>query len=84
VSERYQFDAKDHALLGAAAALLKKVALADTTTPAELVSVAKLQHVLSVLPRVTPDLEVTVQVIGPQSKFGEIETLLSKTGLTSA
>jgi len=67
-------DDRDHDLLTAAAALLKKVANAEVLRPAELVSVAKLQHVLSKLPRVTPDLEVTVSVIGPRRKFGEIET----------
>lgn len=72
--ERYCFDEYDHALLGAAAVLLKKVATAETLRPAQLVSVAKLQHVLSRLPRVTPDLEVTVSVIGPRRKFGEVET----------
>ena len=72
--EHYKFDGRDRALLRAAAVLLKKVANAETLRPAELVSVAKLQHVLSVLPRVTPDLEVTVSVVAPRRKFGEIET----------
>ena len=71
--ERYSFDARDRALLTAAAVLLKKVAAA-TLRPAEMVSVAKLQHVLSHLPRVTPDLEITVSVRGPRRRFGEIET----------
>jgi hypothetical protein len=70
----YSVAESDRALLAAAAVLLKKVANAENLRPAELVSVAKLQHVLSRLPRVTPDLEVTVSVIGPRRKFGEIET----------
>ena len=72
--EHYSFDKRDRALLTAAAALLKKVASAETLHPAELVSVAKLQHVLSILPRVAHNLEVTVSVVGPRRKFGEIET----------
>jgi hypothetical protein len=54
--------------------VLKKIANAESLRPAELVSVAKLQHVLSVLPRVTPDLEVTVSVITPRRRSDEIET----------
>ncbi len=72
--EHYRFNERDRALVTAAAALVKKVANAETLRPAELVSVAKLQHVLSLLPRVTHDLEVAVSVVGPRRKFGEIET----------
>lgn len=72
--ERYDLSAQDRHLLKAAAILLKKVAAVETLRPAELVSVAKLLHVLSVVPRVTPDLAVAVQVTGPRREFGEIET----------
>jgi hypothetical protein len=72
--EHYRFDERDRELLTAAAALLKKVANAETLRPAELVSVAKLQHVLSLLPRVTHDVEVTVSVTGPRRNFDEVET----------
>jgi hypothetical protein len=72
--DRYMFDERDHALVTAAATLLKKVANAETLRPAELVSVAKLQHALSILPRVTHDVEVTVSVVGPRLMSGEIET----------
>jgi hypothetical protein len=41
MSKYCQFDAKDDALLGAAVMFLKKVAIAETTTPAQLASVAK-------------------------------------------
>jgi hypothetical protein len=76
MSERYQFDAKDHALLRAAATLLKKVAIAEGTKPAQLVSVAKLQHVLSLLPRATSEIDVTVSVSSPRRDFpDEIETM---------
>ena len=72
--ERYHLNAQDRDLVQAATILLKKAAAAETLRPAELVSVAKLQHVLSALPRVTPDLGVTVQVTGARREFGEIET----------
>ena len=47
MSRCYSFDTRDRALLTAAAA--------ETLRPAQLVSVAKLQHALSVLPKVTPE-----------------------------
>jgi len=74
MSEDYQFDAKDRALLRAAATLLNKVAEAKTTKPAELASVAKLQYALSLLPRVPSDIEVTVSVSSPRRNFDEVET----------
>jgi hypothetical protein len=74
VSERYQFGAKDHDLLSAAEALLRKVLVAESTRPAELVSVAKLQLVLSRLPRVTSGMDVKVSVASPRRNCGEIET----------
>jgi len=75
VSDRYEFNSRDRALLQAAATLLKKVAEAATTRPAQLVSVAKLQHVLSALPKPTSGLKVSVSVASPRGKFGDIETM---------
>jgi hypothetical protein len=72
--EAYNFDGRDRALLTAAASLLTKVATAKITRPAELVSVAKLQHVLWRLPRVTRGINVVIRVNGPRRKFGQIET----------
>lgn len=74
MTERYEFNANDHDLLRAAETMLKKVAAVETTRPAELVSIAKLQHVLSVLPRVTSGVEVSVSVVCPRRTFGDIET----------
>jgi hypothetical protein len=74
MSERYQFDANDRALLQAATDFLKKVAAAEFLRPAELVSVAKLQHVISRLPKVVSGVDVTVSVASPRRNFGEIET----------
>ena len=71
--ERYSFGSRDRTLLQAADVLLKKVA-ATTLRPAQMVSVAKLQHVFSRLPRVTADLAVTVSVVGPRRKFDEVKT----------
>src|SRR5215470_11224792 len=70
---RYSFDSNDEPLVRAATILLKKVA-ESKLPPAKLVSVAKLQHVLSYLPRATSDLNVSVSVIAPRRRFEEIET----------
>src|SRR5580704_16079835 len=52
----------------------KKIVAFATLSRAKLVSVAKVQHVLYRLPRVTPDLNVTISVIGPRHNFDEVET----------
>src|ERR1039457_4728446 len=72
--EVYSFDRRDRALLKAAMSLVTKVATAKRTRPAELVSVSKLQHILSRLPRVTRGIHAVVHVNGPRRTFGEIET----------
>jgi hypothetical protein len=74
IAELYRLNSRDKALLESASVLLRKAALAGSTTPAELMSVAKMQHVLSRLPRVTQHVAITVSVVGPRRKFGEIET----------
>src|SRR5688500_7278875 len=73
-SAPYLLGERDQDLLEAARALLAKVARASSLRPAELVSVAKLQHVISRLPKVTYELEVSVQVSAPRRRFSEIET----------
>lgn len=70
----YDFDERDRELLSAASLLLKKLVAAEYLRPAELVSVAKLQHVLSRLPHETSGLDVSISVISPRRQFGEIET----------
>jgi hypothetical protein len=59
-------------LLAAAAALLKKAANAEKLRPAELVSVAKLQHVLSILPRVITEVEKTATAATTKTREKEI------------
>jgi hypothetical protein len=70
----YRFNPQDRELLEAAAVLLKKIAAFEKLRPATLVSAAKIQHVLSRLPQVTSDLNVTISVIGPRRNFDEVET----------
>ena len=71
--ELYILDGRDRALLAAASALLGKIAGA-TLQMAEMVSVAKLLHIISRLPRVSSSVEVSVSVTTPKRHFGEIET----------
>ena len=74
MSERYILKSRDKALLSSASDLLRKVAAAETTTPAQMVTVAKLRHVLSVLPRVTTGVTASVSVCCPRNKFDDIVT----------
>ncbi len=71
---KYVLNGADQAFLGAAASMLAKIVKSDAISAAKLVSVAKLQHALSRLPRVTSALTVEVTVTGPRRKFGRIET----------
>ena len=50
---RYEFEKRDAELLWSANVLPHKVAGSAKIRPAQMISLAKLQHVLSVLPRVT-------------------------------
>jgi hypothetical protein len=74
MSEPYYFGDDDLVLLEAAKALLQKTVASGDLRPAEVVSVAKLQHVLSRLPNVTSGLDVSVSVTSGRRTFGEIET----------
>ena len=70
----YELDAFDLSLVTAARQLLTKLMHADALLPAQLVTVAKVQHVLSRLPRLSEAMEITVQVTGPRRQFEDIET----------
>jgi hypothetical protein len=70
----YALSEDDHTLIEAARSLLWKVMRSDTAQPAQLVSVAKLSHALTRLPRVTDGVGIHVSVCGPRRNFDEIET----------
>jgi hypothetical protein len=74
MSQSYSFTARDSELLWSATLLLRKVMASGKVRPAQMVTLAKLQHVLSVLPRVTADLIASVSVSCPRRKFEDIET----------
>jgi hypothetical protein len=74
MTKRYQFTPCDAELLRAATLLLRKVMGSDKIRPGQMVTLAKLQHILSVLPRATEDVTASVSVCTPTRTFGEIET----------
>jgi hypothetical protein len=73
-TESYVLSPQDKQLIAAAQSLLSKVARAPSLQPAQLVSVAKLQHALGRLPQVTALSYVHVSVSSPRRMFGDIET----------
>jgi hypothetical protein len=72
--ENYIFNTHDGELIAAAKMLLEKVARSAGFRPAQLVSVAKLQHALAHLPHANTDMDVKVSVTSPRRSFGEVET----------
>jgi hypothetical protein len=70
----YELSERDRDLVNAANGLLRKIANAETTSPAQLVSIAKLLHVFSLLPRTTTRLEMELSLTSPSRKFGDYET----------
>ncbi len=74
MNQRYQFAPRDAELLWAASLLLRKVMASGKISPAQMVTLAKLQHVLTVLPRAIDSVTASVSVGSPQHNFGEIET----------
>jgi hypothetical protein len=74
MSERYEFTLQDGELLWAAGKLLRKVMGSDKIRPAQMVTLAKLQHVLSILPRATDSVTASVSVGRAPRSFGEVET----------
>ena len=73
-AEKYEFNQHDRVIVNAAIKLIDKLTCAMVLSPAQRISVAKMQLFLSRLPRVTDDLELTVSVTAPRNYFGEIET----------
>ena len=69
-TDTYMLRAQDKPVLGTAVALLRKTIASPHLEPAQLVSVAKLLHVYTRLPRTSEDIEVTLMVKGPTRTFG--------------
>ena len=72
--EKYEVSGFDLDLIAAAISLLNKMTFADALTSAQLVTVAKVQHAFSRIPRTTTVLNARIQITGPRCQFGDIET----------
>lgn len=73
-ASRYEYSQHDGVMIAATRQLIDKLTRSNVLTPAQRVSVAKMQFVLSRLPRVTEDLDLSIHVTGPRRLFGEIQT----------
>lgn len=62
MSEQYKFEDHDRKVIGALQTLLWKLMTANVLTPAKLISVAKVLHVLWQLPRPTKGVSVTIDI----------------------
>lgn len=72
--EKYIFNSVDRKLIAAAKLLLRKAAAWAELPPAQLITIAKLLHMLSRLPHVDPNLDAQISVSSPRKSFGEIKT----------
>ena len=64
----------DSGFVAAAKLLVEKVLSGGAASAAQMVSAAKLLHVLNSLPRVNDDLDVSLSVNGPSRTFGDSTT----------
>jgi hypothetical protein len=71
--DRYPLKHRDQRIVSASILLLNKLVQAPFTGPAQLVSVAKMLHVLRRLPEVTEGVNVRVSVVGPRRRFEDRE-----------
>jgi hypothetical protein len=62
MNESYRLNKADMQVIAAIGRLLKRLAASESIGPAQLVSVAKVLHVLSRLPRVTEGVCVTIEI----------------------
>jgi hypothetical protein len=62
MSAKYQFNDEDRKVLQAAADLVRRLLWSGKVRPAQVVSVAKVQHVLLRLPGVTTNVNVTIEL----------------------
>ena len=73
-ASKYELSKHDGVIIAATCQLIDKLTRSNTLSPAQRVSVARIQFVLSRVPRVTEDLDLSINVTGPRRLFGEIET----------
>lgn len=71
---KYEFSQHDHVIVKAAKELIDKLTISNLLSPAQRVSVAKMQFALSRLPSITKDFDLRVEITGPRRSFDDIET----------
>ena len=71
VPDNYCLNSRDQSVIANAIQLVEKILRADFITAAEIVSVAKVLHVLKRLPQRSTELTVTISLSGPTRQFGE-------------
>ncbi|HOI38106.1 MAG TPA: hypothetical protein PLF11_12065 [Bacillota bacterium] len=69
----YLFDERDWNVVAAAKQLLWKIARWPVLNSRRLMAVAKVLNVLEQLPRTGDDIDVSIQLCGPERKYGEHE-----------
>ncbi len=73
MQDKYSFLPQHLFTVVSARKLLNKIAESSLATPAKMVSISKLIHVFSMLPKTTDNVYVTLDLIGPRRWFGEHE-----------
>jgi hypothetical protein len=72
-AEQYVFSAEDAGIISATKVLLWKAARSEAVTPKQLEIIARMLQVFEVLPAVTSDDALQIQIIGPRRTFGTHE-----------
>jgi hypothetical protein len=74
----YCFGGRDRVLVASAELFLRKVTSAKSLRPAQMVSVAKLLHLMSRLPMTSAtEMNVTVSVVSPVASLGKLRPIIS-------
>lgn len=68
-ADEYELGSSDLTVVKAAIQLLKKLILAPFVSPAEIVSVSKVMHVLKRLPQTSSEMNVSLSLTGPRRSF---------------
>src|ERR1035438_9056304 len=72
--QNYRFDSEDKPILFAIDGLVRRLIYSGRLRPAEIVSVAKILHVLVNLPSVNEDVSVTVELTAKREGYGRFKS----------
>lgn len=73
MKESYVFTSQDKKIIDSTKLLLRKIIASPFVNSAQVVSIGKILHVISNLPRYTSDVAASLILSGPRRKFGEHE-----------